>query len=113
MWLWQARSRSGCTGVRRLIMTRTGSSLPRAPGRRGHLFQIVFENAGTSPNRRRAGLNGEIFQEGILEAIIELGRKQLAVTRRENNSLKLKEASFSTTETDGAPGVETRLRLVN
>jgi hypothetical protein len=44
------------------------------------LFQIGFQNAGTSPNRRRAGLNGEIFREGILESIIELGRQQLALT---------------------------------
>ena len=41
------------------------------------LFQIGFESAGAIPNRRRAGLNGEIFREGILEAIIELGRKQM------------------------------------
>jgi hypothetical protein len=77
------------------------------------LFRIGFENTGTSPNRRRAGLNGEIFREGILEAIIELGRKQLAVTQQENGCLELKEASPSTTEMDGAPGVETGLRLVN
>src|ERR1039458_7173906 len=57
------------------------------------LFRIGFENTGTSPNRRRAGLNGEIFREGILEAIIELGRKQLAVTQQENGCLELKEAS--------------------
>jgi hypothetical protein len=53
------------------------------------LFQIGFQNAG-SPNRRRAGYNGEIFREGILEAIIELGRKQLAVTLGENGGLELK-----------------------
>jgi hypothetical protein len=58
-------------------------------------------------------LNGEIFREGILEAIIELGRKQLAVTLQENGGLELKEASSSTTETDGALGVETGLQLVN
>jgi hypothetical protein len=46
------------------------------------LVQLGFQNAGTSPNRRRAGYNGEIFREGILEAIIELGRKQLAVMLR-------------------------------
>jgi hypothetical protein len=77
------------------------------------LFEIGFHNAGTSPNRRRAGWNGEIFREGILEAIIELGRQQLAATLRENGGLELKEASSSATETDGAPGLETRLRLVN
>ena len=41
------------------------------------LCQIGFKNAGSIPNRRRAGCNGEIFREGILEAIIELGRNQL------------------------------------
>ena len=43
------------------------------------LVQIGFQNAGSSPNRRRAGFNGEIFREGILEAIIELGRQQQAL----------------------------------
>jgi hypothetical protein len=42
------------------------------------LFQIGFQDAGSSPNRRGVKFNGEIFREGILEAIIELGRKQLA-----------------------------------
>jgi hypothetical protein len=74
---------------------------------------IGFENAATSPNRRRAGLNGEIFREGILEAIIELGRQQPAVTMRENGGRQLKEASSSTTEPDDTPGVETGPRLVN
>jgi hypothetical protein len=73
---------------------------------------VGFENAGTIPNRRGVKFNGEIFREGILEAIIELGRKQLAVTLQENSSLELKEASSLTTETDGVPGVETGLRLV-
>ena len=42
------------------------------------LVQLGIENAGSIPNRGRAGLNGEIFRDGILEAIIELGRKQMA-----------------------------------
>src|ERR1035437_781671 len=42
------------------------------------LFQIGFKNAGTAPNRRGVKFSGEIFWEGILEAIIELGRKQIA-----------------------------------
>ena len=77
------------------------------------LFQIGFKNAGSGPNRRGVKLNGEIFREGILESIIELGRQQLAVTLRENGGLELKEASSSTTETDSAPGVETGPQLVN
>jgi hypothetical protein len=42
------------------------------------LFQIGFQDAGTIPNRRGVKFSGEIFREGILEAIIELGRRQLA-----------------------------------
>ena len=74
---------------------------------------IGFENAGTIPNRRGVKFNGEIFREGILEAIIELGRQQLAVTLRENGGLQLKEASSPTTEPESAPGVETGPQLVN
>ena len=62
------------------------------------LFQIGFQNTGTIPNRHKVGLSGEIFREGILEAIIELGRKQLA-----------SEAVSPTAELDG---VETGPRLV-
>jgi hypothetical protein len=42
------------------------------------LVELRLENAGVIRNRRRAGMNGEIFRDGILEAIIELGRKQIA-----------------------------------
>ncbi len=73
------------------------------------LFQIGLRDAGTSPNRRRAGWNGEIFREGILESIIELGRQQLAL---ENGGVQL-EASSRTMRLNGAAGVETGLRLVN
>src|ERR1035441_1959799 len=68
---------------------------------------IGFENAGTIPNRRGVKFNGEIFREGILEAIIELGRQQLAVTLPKNGGRQLKEASPSTTEPESAPGVQT------
>jgi hypothetical protein len=68
---------------------------------------------GTLPSRNKAGLNGEIFREGILEAIIELGRQQPAVTMRENGGRQLKEASPSTTAPESAPGLETGPRLVN
>jgi hypothetical protein len=68
------------------------------------LFQIGFKNAG-SPNRSRAGLNGEIFRDGILEAIIELGRQQQAI---ENGCVQVERASSSTV----MPKVETGPRLV-
>jgi hypothetical protein len=77
------------------------------------LFQIGFQDAGAIPNRRRAGLNGEIFREGILEAIIELGRNQLTATMQENSKLQLNEATSSTMELDAGPGVETGPQLVH
>jgi hypothetical protein len=70
------------------------------------LFQIGFKNAGAIPNRRRAGLNREIFREGILEAIIELGRQQQAI---ENGCVHLERASTSTV----MPKVEMGPRLVH
>jgi hypothetical protein len=76
------------------------------------LFQIGFRNAGTIPNRRKVRFNGEIFREGILEAIIELGRNQLAVVLK-NGGLQLNEASPSTVALDGEPEVETGPRLVH
>src|ERR1035441_49775 len=69
-------------------------------------FQIGFQDAGAIPNRRRAGCNGEIFREGILEAIIELGRQQQAL---ENGCGRVERASSSSVMS----GVETGLRLVH
>ena len=77
------------------------------------LFEIGFHSAGTGPKRRRAGWNGEIFRDGILEAIIELGRQQLAVTLQEDDGLEPGKTSSATTALEMAAGVETRLRLVN
>ena len=76
------------------------------------LFQIGFQDAGTIPNRRRVRFNGEIFREGILESIIELGRQELAVTLRQNGDLQLKKPSSSATKPESALGVATGRRLV-
>jgi hypothetical protein len=76
------------------------------------LFQIGFQDAGTIPDRRKVRFNGEIFREGILESIIELGRQQLAVTMRENGGLGRKEVASARTEPEEAPGVKARPRLV-
>ena len=77
------------------------------------LMALGFEDAGSVPNQRSMRFEGKTYTEGILESLVELGRKQLAVTLRENGGVQLKEASSSTREPDGAPGVETGLRLVN
>ena len=76
------------------------------------LFQIGFQDAGTIPNRRRVKFNGEIFREGILESIIELGRQELAVTLRQNGDTQLKKPSSSATKPESALGAETGPRLV-
>jgi hypothetical protein len=41
------------------------------------ISQIGFEEAGANSGRRKGRFYGEIFQDGILEAIIEQGRKNL------------------------------------
>ena len=74
------------------------------------LFQIGFQNAGATPNRRGVKFNGEIFREGILEAIIELGRQQQAI---ENGCVQVRETSSSTAELNDLPGVETGPQLVH
>ena len=99
--------------VRDVPLTRFQNGTPPCHARFEDLFQIGLQNAGTSPNRRRAGWNGEIFREGILEAIIELGRQQLAVTLQENGGLELEKTTASAPAPDSATGVETGLRLVN
>jgi hypothetical protein len=74
------------------------------------LFQIGFQNAGTIPNRRGVKFNGEIFREGILEAIIELGREQLAL---EKGGGRHEESSSSTVMDGDLPAVETGPQLVH
>jgi hypothetical protein len=63
-------------------------------------------------HRGKAGLNGEIFRDGIIEAIIELGRMQLELVPK-NGGGPDNEASPSTVRPDGPRGVQTGPRLVN
>jgi hypothetical protein len=56
------------------------------------LYQIGIE-AGTIAGRRTERLNGEIFRNGILEAIIELGQQRQAL---ENGCVQLERAPAST-----------------
>jgi hypothetical protein len=69
------------------------------------LYQIGIE-AGTIPGRRKGQLNGEIFRNGIIEAIIELGRQRQVL---ENDCAQVERTSSSTV----MPGVETGPRLVH
>ena len=43
------------------------------------LYQIGLQS-GPNPGRHKGKLNGKIFRDGILEAIIELGRKPVVET---------------------------------
>jgi hypothetical protein len=69
------------------------------------LSQIGFQDAGAGKHRSKAGLNGEIFRDGILEAIIELGRKQLELVPK-NDCVQFNEASPPTVRPYDTPGVE-------
>lgn len=75
------------------------------------LFQIGFKNAGGTPNRRKVRFNGEIFHEGILESIVELGRQQLAETMRATGCGR-KEVASAKSEPEDESGVKAIPRLV-
>jgi hypothetical protein len=78
---------------------------PSCHARFEDLYQIGIE-AGTIPGRRKGRFNGEIFRNGILEAIIELGRLRQAL---ESGCAQAKRTPASRV----MPGMETGLRLVN
>jgi hypothetical protein len=78
------------------------------------LLQLGFEDAGTEPNLRRVQLNGEMFEEGILESIVDTGRKnQVFVQALGNRLMQRKEATSATTEPEAALGVKTSSRMVS
>jgi hypothetical protein len=78
---------------------------PPCAARFEDLYQIGLE-AGTNPGRRKGRFNGEIFQDGIIEAIIELGRQRQVL---ENDCLQVERGHVST----GMPEVETGPQLVS
>ena len=76
------------------------------------LYQIGFQDAGAVQHRDKAGLNGEIFRDGILEAIIELGQKQLELVPK-NSCVQFNQASPLTVMPDDPRGVKKGPQLVN
>jgi hypothetical protein len=64
--------------VSRVTLEKFENGTPPCHARFEDLYQISLE-AGTIPGRRKGRFNGEIFRDGILEAIIELGRQRLAL----------------------------------
>ena len=99
--------------VSNVTLTEFQNGTPPCHAQFQDLFQIGFQDAGTIPNRRGVKFNGEIFREGILESIIELGRQQMAASMRENGGLGRKEVASARTESEDAPGVNARPRLVS
>jgi hypothetical protein len=78
------------------------------------LLQLGFEDAGTEPNLRRVKFNGEIFEEGMLESIVDTGRKnQVFVQALGKSLMQRKEATSATAEPVDVPGVKARPRLVS
>ena len=91
--------------VSNVILKEFMNGTPPCHARFEDLYQIGIE-AGTIPGRRKGRFNGEIFRNGILEAIIELGRQRQAL---ENGFVQVERAPASAV----MPGVETGPRLVH
>ena len=90
--------------VSRVSLAKFENGTPPCHARFEDLYQIGIE-AGTIPGRRKGRLSGEIFQDGILEAIIELGRQRRVL---ENGCVPEKREPASTV----MPKVERGLRIV-
>lgn len=54
------------------------------------LLKLGFKDAGSVTSIRRVEYQGEIFEEGILESLVEAGRKNLTLVHVENGSLELR-----------------------
>ena len=91
--------------ISRVILEKFENGSPPCHARFADLYQIGLES-GASPGRRKGRFNGEIFHNGILEAIIEMGRQRRAL---ENGCVQVECASSSTV----MPGVETGPQLVH
>lgn len=70
------------------------------------LFQLGFEDAGTETNLRRVELHGEIFEEGMLESIVDTGRKNQAFAQMLGALMQRKQAMSAATEPEAASGVK-------
>jgi hypothetical protein len=99
--------------VRNVTLERFQNGTPPCHAQFQDLVQLGFDVDGKTPNRRKVKFNGEIFREGILESIVELGRQKLAVMLRENVGLGREEVVSSGTELEDATGVEAGPRLVH
>jgi len=77
------------------------------------LLQLGFAEVGSEPNLRRVEFNGEIFEEGVLESIVDTGRKnQVFAQALGNRLMQRKEATSAAAVPEAAGGVKTGLRLV-
>jgi hypothetical protein len=74
------------------------------------LLQLGFADAGTEPNLRRVKFNGELFEEGMLESIVDTGRKNQVFQQSLGSRLMQRKQAMSAT---AGPAVATSPRMVS
>ena len=77
--------------VRDVRLTRFQNGKPPCHAQMRELMALGFEDAGSVPNQRSVRFEGRIYTEGILESLVEQGRKNLALMLR-NGRLELEGA---------------------
>ena len=70
------------------------------------LLQLGFEDAGSEPSLRRVKLYGELFEEGMLESIVDTGRTNQAFAQVLGALMQRKQAMSAATEPEAASGVK-------
>jgi hypothetical protein len=81
--------------VRDVRLTRFTNGVPPCHAQMRELMALGFEDAGSVPDRRKVRFEGKTYTEGILESLVEQGRKNLAVMLR-NGRLELEGAQPET-----------------
>jgi len=97
--------------VRDVPLTKFTNGEPPCHAQIRELMALGFEDAGSVPSQRSVQFEGKTYTEGILESLVERKREQMAAAWTAACSLKKHRPPAPAP--DGAPGVETGLRLVN
>ena len=76
------------------------------------LLQLGFADAGTEPNLRRVEFKGELFEEGMLESIVDTRRKNQVFAQALGNMMQRKQA-MSAAASENAGEVKASQRMVS
>jgi hypothetical protein len=76
--------------VQDVALTRFTNGEPPCHAQLRELMALGFEDAGSVPNQRSVRFEGNTYTEGILESLVEAGRKNLTLVHVENGSLELR-----------------------